>query len=143
MYIYLHIFVCTSMYTYIYTCTAHGSQSRTSDGAAVRGPHRIIQSVGATGGVYKGQGRNQQVNPLMTHACVRKGDTYYTNTYDKDLNKRCTSTQDLVLLEPICDRIDPFTARMSWIDRSEKKGKGACVRKGNTYKNTYTNCLRV
>jgi len=28
--------------------------------------HRIIQSVGATGGVYKGQGRNQRA--LMTHA---------------------------------------------------------------------------
>ncbi len=28
--------------------------------------HRIIQSVGATGGVYKGQGRNQR--ELMTRA---------------------------------------------------------------------------
>ena len=28
--------------------------------------HRTIQSVGATGGVYKGQGRNQR--ELMTHA---------------------------------------------------------------------------
>ncbi len=28
--------------------------------------HLIIQSVGATGGVYKGQGRNQR--ELMTHA---------------------------------------------------------------------------
>ena len=28
--------------------------------------HRIIQSVGATGGVYKGQGRNQ--HKLMTYA---------------------------------------------------------------------------
>ena len=27
--------------------------------AAVRDFHRTIQSVGATGGVYKGQGRNQ------------------------------------------------------------------------------------
>jgi len=30
----------------------------------IRGFHRIIQSVGATGGVYKGQGRNQR--KLMT-----------------------------------------------------------------------------
>ena len=34
--------------------------------ASVRKFHRIIQSVGATGGVYKGQGRNQR--ELMTHA---------------------------------------------------------------------------
>ena len=34
--------------------------------AAVRIIHRITQSVGATGGVYKGQGRNQR--ELMTHA---------------------------------------------------------------------------
>ena len=33
--------------------------------AAVRIIHRITQSVGATGGVYKGQGRNQR--KLMTH----------------------------------------------------------------------------
>ena len=33
---------------------------------AVRIIHRITQSVGATGGVYKGQGRNQ--HGLMTHA---------------------------------------------------------------------------
>ena len=33
---------------------------------AVQIIHRIIQSVGATGGVYKGQGRNQ--HELMTHA---------------------------------------------------------------------------
>jgi hypothetical protein len=32
----------------------------------VRGPHRAVQSVVATGGVYKGQGRNQRV--LMTRA---------------------------------------------------------------------------
>ena len=32
--------------------------------ASVRKFHRIIQSVGATGGVYKGQGRNQR--ELMT-----------------------------------------------------------------------------
>ena len=31
---------------------------------SVRNFHRIIQSVGATGGVYKGQGRNQR--ELMT-----------------------------------------------------------------------------
>ena len=34
--------------------------------AAVRTIHRFTQSVGATGGVYKGQGRNQR--ELMTHA---------------------------------------------------------------------------
>ena len=34
--------------------------------AAVRSIHRITQSVGATGGVYKGQGRNQ--HELMTRA---------------------------------------------------------------------------
>ena len=34
--------------------------------AAVRIIHRITQSVGATGGVYKGQGRNQ--HELMTRA---------------------------------------------------------------------------
>ena len=34
--------------------------------AAVRIIHRITQSVGATGGVYKGQGRNQ--HELMTSA---------------------------------------------------------------------------
>ena len=34
--------------------------------AAVRTFHRTIQSVGATGGVYKGQGRIQR--ELMTHA---------------------------------------------------------------------------
>ena len=33
--------------------------------AAVRIIHRITQSVGATGGVYKGQGRNQ--HELLTH----------------------------------------------------------------------------
>ena len=32
---------------------------RTTTGATVQKTHRIIQSVGATGGVYKGQGRNQ------------------------------------------------------------------------------------
>ena len=34
--------------------------------ALIRTLHRIIQLVGATGGVYKGQGRNQR--ELMTHA---------------------------------------------------------------------------
>ena len=34
--------------------------------AAVQIIHRTIQSVGATGGVYKGQGRNQ--HKLMTYA---------------------------------------------------------------------------
>ena len=33
---------------------------------AIRTPHQHIQSVGATGGVYKGQGRNQR--ELMTRA---------------------------------------------------------------------------
>ena len=32
----------------------------------IRAPHQHIQSVGATGGVYKGQGRNQR--ELMTRA---------------------------------------------------------------------------
>jgi hypothetical protein len=39
---------------------------RTAGVAAIRKLHRIIQSVGATGGVYKGQGRNQR--ELMTRA---------------------------------------------------------------------------
>ena len=34
--------------------------------AAIRTLHQHIQSVGATGGVYKGQGRNQR--ELMTRA---------------------------------------------------------------------------
>ena len=34
--------------------------------APIRTPHQHIQSVGATGGVYKGQGRNQR--ELMTRA---------------------------------------------------------------------------
>ncbi len=41
-------------------------QRRTVGNVALRKLHRIIQSVGATGGVYKGQGRNQR--ELMTHA---------------------------------------------------------------------------
>lgn len=38
----------------------------TTNVVAIRALHRTIQSVGATGGVYKGQGRNQR--ELMTHA---------------------------------------------------------------------------
>jgi hypothetical protein len=40
------------------------SRPRKPKTAAVRSIHRITQSVGATGGVYKGQGRNQ--HELMT-----------------------------------------------------------------------------
>jgi len=43
--------------------TSHSS-SGTGPTAVVRIIHRITQSVGATGGVYKGQGRNQR--KLMT-----------------------------------------------------------------------------
>jgi hypothetical protein len=39
---------------------------RTAGVAAIRKLHRTIESVGATGGVYKGQGRNQR--ELMTRA---------------------------------------------------------------------------
>lgn len=39
---------------------------RTARVAAIRTLHRTIQSVGATGGVYKGQGRSQR--ELMTRA---------------------------------------------------------------------------
>jgi hypothetical protein len=39
---------------------------RTAHVAAIRTFHRTIQSVGATGGVYKGQGRSQR--ELMTRA---------------------------------------------------------------------------
>lgn len=39
---------------------------RTTRIVAIRTLHRTIQSVGATGGVYKGQGRNQR--ELMTRA---------------------------------------------------------------------------
>ena len=41
-------------------------QRRTVGVAKIHKLHRIIQSVGATGGVYKGQGRNQR--ELMTRA---------------------------------------------------------------------------
>ena len=41
-------------------------QRRTASVTKIRKLHRIIQSVGATGGVYKGQGRNQR--ELMTRA---------------------------------------------------------------------------
>lgn len=44
----------------------HRGQSANAPIAAVPKPHRITQSVGATGGVYKGQGRIQR--GLMTHA---------------------------------------------------------------------------
>jgi hypothetical protein len=40
--------------------------TRTAPVAAIRTLHRTIQSVGATGGVYKGQGRSQR--ELMTRA---------------------------------------------------------------------------
>jgi hypothetical protein len=39
---------------------------RTASVATIRTLHRTIQSVGATGGVYKGQGRSQR--ELMTRA---------------------------------------------------------------------------
>ncbi|WZY93828.1 hypothetical protein YC2023_066157 [Brassica napus] len=42
------------------------SQTQTTHVAAIRTLHRIIQSVGATGGVYKGQGCSQR--ELMTRA---------------------------------------------------------------------------
>ena len=45
--------------------TSH-CRSQELSSAAVRMIHRITQSVGATGGVYKGQGRNQ--HELMTRA---------------------------------------------------------------------------
>ncbi len=41
-------------------------QQQTAEITAIQTLHRTIQSVGATGGVYKGQGRNQR--ELMTHA---------------------------------------------------------------------------
>ena len=44
--------------------TFHGIE--VTPNAAVQIIHRITQSVGATGGVYKGQGRNQ--HKLMTYA---------------------------------------------------------------------------
>ena len=44
--------------------TSHGADIATN--TAVQIIHRITQSVGATGGVYKGQGRNQ--HKLMTCA---------------------------------------------------------------------------
>jgi hypothetical protein len=42
------------------------SATGTAAVGAIRTLHRIIQSVGATGGVYKGQGRSQR--ELMTRA---------------------------------------------------------------------------
>ncbi len=44
--------------------TSHGRGETTT--TSVRIIHRITQSVGATGGVYKGQGRNQR--KLVTYA---------------------------------------------------------------------------
>ncbi|GBG89170.1 hypothetical protein CBR_g48878 [Chara braunii] len=41
-------------------------QRQTAEITAIQTLHRTIQSVGATGGVYKGQGRNQR--ELMTRA---------------------------------------------------------------------------
>lgn len=41
-------------------------RQRTANVVAIGTLHRIIQSVGATGGVYKGQGRSQR--ELMTRA---------------------------------------------------------------------------
>ena len=46
--------------------TSHDTQTANRQRAIVRTLHRTIQSVGATGGVYKGQGRNQR--KLMTCA---------------------------------------------------------------------------
>jgi len=46
--------------------TSRRSKAENRCAAPIRKPHRTIQSVGATGGVYKGQGRNQR--ELMTHA---------------------------------------------------------------------------
>ena len=45
--------------------SSHSSVSNKGDSATVPTTHWTIQSVGATGGVYKGQGRNQCA--LMTH----------------------------------------------------------------------------
>lgn len=48
----------------IYTTSLQLLQSKTPYQPKIQSVHRIIQSVGATGGVYKGQGRNQR--KLMT-----------------------------------------------------------------------------
>ncbi len=42
------------------------TEPKPNQGTLLRKLHRIIQSVGATGGVYKEQGRSQR--ELMTHA---------------------------------------------------------------------------
>ena len=47
-----------------WVCTSSPQHCLRRDSARVQGTHQIIQSVGATGGVYKGQGRNQ--HKLMT-----------------------------------------------------------------------------
>ena len=46
--------------------TSQRSTAADRPGTPLRTPHRTVQSVGATGGVYKGQGRNQR--KLMTCA---------------------------------------------------------------------------
>ena len=46
--------------------TSQKSRAADRPGTPLRTPHRTVQSVGATGGVYKGQGRNQRT--LMTCA---------------------------------------------------------------------------
>lgn len=48
----------------IYTTSLNNHQSVKTDITKIQSVHRTIQSVGATGGVYKGQGRNQR--KLMT-----------------------------------------------------------------------------
>ena len=48
----------------IYTTSLNNNQSVKTDITKIQSVHRTIQSVGATGGVYKGQGRNQR--KLMT-----------------------------------------------------------------------------
>ncbi len=54
--------------------------------ALVRRFHRIIQSVGATGGVYKGQGRNQC--ELMTR--VTRNSSLEINNCNNLAQSRCT-----------------------------------------------------
>ncbi|KAK8631971.1 hypothetical protein V6N13_028748 [Hibiscus sabdariffa] len=53
---------------------------RTAHVAAIRTLHRTIQSVGATGGVYKGQGRSQC--ELMTRAFTRNSSLKTNNCND-------------------------------------------------------------
>ena len=49
----------------VWTTSLDKGCQRTGIQRVIRRSHRTIQSVGATGGVYKGQGRNQR--ELMTH----------------------------------------------------------------------------